>query len=356
MKHISIFLFLIFISVSVWADSANIQEDPAVTIIKTDTTLLSGKYLRADPQTAFLGYDNVAGFFESYSTEDIFYQWQNNIDSAGSFGNISASPSSGEITILSGGDGRYKIHRDTGIHGEPNTSYNLAIFVNNAAVSESHTSPGTPPESFPVFAHLSSFSGDATFDVNSSLSFLFYSDNDQIKIVESGSGNGVDEWCFEYDIHFNINHVPHFLKLGEGQYIGGANHYADALAFDNLSSRWTDLRVAAEDIKNVGAQADYKNSTLKFAFPNDGTQTRYILNGIVKTRVRHVDGVVCSSGHEYWLDEAKIEDLLGIIADSATVEVALVAGDVITIKERPSLPNKFFHRHRTRLSIVRIGN
>jgi hypothetical protein len=319
-------------------------------------TVSDGNHLYVGPQTAFLSYEDSVGFFEAYSTANIFYQWKDNIQEGGSFGNLSTSLSTGEITVLAGGEGTFKLGRDTGMHGQPEVNYSFAIFVNESAVSQSPTSPGTPPESFPVATALSATLGTATYNNNSSLSFLFYPDNDQIMIVESGSGNGVEEWCFEYDIDFSINHVPHFVKLGNNQYIGGANHFLEVLAFNNLSLEWDNLRDATEDIKNVGSQADYKNSTLAFSFPNDGNQTRYILNGIVKTKIRHVDNVVCSSGHEWWIDEAKLEDLLGARSDSGSATVFLDVGDVVTIRDKPAQAGKFFHRHRTRLDVTRIGN
>lgn len=337
-------------------DFGNVSTIFGETIFNGDLTISSGNYLYADPQTAFLAYEEATGFFEEYSTAGIFYKWQNNIDESGSFGNLSTSKATGEITVLAGGAGLYKIVRDTGIHGQPDINYSFAIFVNETAVSQSHTSPGTPPESFPVATALSATLGTATYDNNSSLSFLFYPDNDQIKIVESSSGNGVEEWCFEYDIDFNINHVPHFVKLGNNQYIGGANHFLEVLAFNNDSLEWDDLRDATEDIKNVGTQADFKNATLAFAFPNDGGQVRYILNLLVRVKIRHNDGVVCSNGHEFWIDEAKIEDLLGARSDSGLATVELEVGDVVTIREKPSQGNKFFHRHRTRLDLLRVGN
>lgn len=306
--------------------------------------------------SASLGYEDDAGFFEDYSTADIFYKWQNNIDASQSFGNLSSSIIDASITILSGGAGLYEISRNTGIHGEPEVGYIFAIFKNETAIAESHTSPGTPNSVDPFFTNLSSFAGDATYNVNSSISFLFHADKDQIAITEGGTGNGVDEWCFEYEVHFNIAHIPHVLFLGNTQYNGGSGHFADALAFDNLSSVWVDLRLATGDIVNAGIEQDYKNENISFAFPNDGNQARFVLNHIVKIRLRHNDSTVCSSGHEMRIDKLSVEDLLGARSDSDTIVIRLSDGDKITVREKPALGNKFFHRHKTRLNVTRIGD
>lgn len=305
---------------------------------------------------AYLSYEDETGFFEDYSTADIYYKWQNNISDAVSFGNMSASASDGSITILAGGDGIYQISRNTGIHGEPAVGYSFAIFSNETAISESHTSPGVPSESFPFFTNLSSYGGDATYGVNSTIPFLLYPDKDQIDIIEGGTGNGASQWCFEYDMHFKVKHVPHFLSLGNIQYNGGAGHFADAMAFDNWSSEWDDLRIATGDIIDAGNLEDYKNENIAFAFPDDGNEERYILDGIVKTRLRHNDSVVCSSGHTLWIDYASITDKVGARSDSSYIIRELVAGDKITVREMPNTANKFFHRHKTILNISRLGD
>ena len=309
-----------------------------------------------DSNAAYLSYEDATGFFEDYSTADIYYKWQNNINESASFGNMSASAIDGSITILPGGDGVYQISRNTGMHGQPEVGYSFAIFKNETALSESHTSPGVPSESDPFFTNLSSYAGDATYGNNSSLDFLFHADKDQIDIIEGGTGNGADQWCFEYDMHFEISHLPHFLSLGNSQYTGGAGHFADVLAFDNWSSEWVDMRIATGDIPNAGAQADYKNENISFAFPNDGNEARYVLDGLVRIRLRHNDSVVCSSGHTMWIDKASVTDLLGTRSDSTSIIRELVAGDKITVRERPDAANKFFHRHKTILNISRIGD
>lgn len=303
-----------------------------------------------------LSYENETGFFENYSTGGIFYKWQNNINDSGSFGNVSSSISDGSLTILTGGAGLYSITRDTGTHGEPDVGYIFAIFRNNSAISETHTSHGTPLEADPFFANLSSYGGDAVFDTNSSISFLLHADKDVIKIVEGGTGNGVNQWCFEYDVHFNINHIPHVLRMNNIQYNGGAGHFTDALAFDNFSSKWDNLRVATGDIVNAGAQADYKYENIGFEFPNDGQQVKYVLNKLVKVRLRHNDSVVCSSGHELWIDKLSLADRVGVRSDSATIEKRLNDGDKITLHEKPASGGKFFHRHKTRIVLTRIGD
>jgi hypothetical protein len=306
-------------------------------------------------EAAFLAYEDPTGFFEIYSTAGVFYKWQNNIDKSGAFGNLSASKSTGEITILAGVDDLYKISRDTGMHGEESISYDFAIFVNNSAVNESHTSAGKGEEGFPIFSHLSAY-GTATYGALSSISNLFYSEKDQIEIIEADTGNGSEQWCFEYETHFTISHIPHFLRINNIQYNGGMNHFADVLTFDNLSSEWDDMRLATDDIENAGSQADYKNENLTYAFPNGGDQTRYILNGLVRTKLRHNADVVCSNGHTLWIDEMKVFDLLGPRSDSASVIVQLSAGDVITIREKPESANRFFHRHRTTLNVEKLGD
>jgi hypothetical protein len=308
------------------------------------------------PHSASLGYEDVVGFFEDYSTADIFYKWQNNINTSESFGNVSSSITDSSITILAGGAGLYEISRNTGMHGQPETGYSFAIFKNETAIAESHTSPGSPNEVDPFFTNLSSFGGDAAYSINSSIDFLFHADKDQVTITEGNVGNGVDEWCFEYEAHFQVDHLPHVLLLGNTQYNGGAGHFADALGFDNLSSEWVDLRVATGDIVNAGIEQDYKNENIAFAFPNDGSQPRYVLNGLVKIRLRHNDSVVCSSGHEMRIDKLSVEDLLGARSDSDTVIIRLNDGDKITVREKPNLANKFFHRHKTRLNVTRIGD
>ena len=306
--------------------------------------------------SAYLSYEDNTGFFEDYSTADIFYKWQNNINDSRSFGNMSASVSDASITILEGGDGEYWITRDTGTHGEPDVSYVYAIFNNDSSTSETHTSHGTPLVADPFFANLSSFSGGAVYDTNSSVGFLLHADKDVIKIVESGSGNGVGEWCFEYEAHFMVNHIPHVLRMNNIQYNGGAGHFTDALAFDNLSSEWDDLRAATADITNAGAQEDYKYENLGFEFPNGGLQTRYVLNGLVRVKLRHNDSVVCSSGHELWIDKLSLADRVGVRSDSATIIRRLVNGDKITLQEKPDAGGRFFHRHKTRLIVTRIGD
>jgi hypothetical protein len=308
------------------------------------------------PHSGSLGYEDVVGFFEDYSTADIFYKWQNNIDTSESFGNVSSSITDSSITILTGGAGLYEISRNTGIHGQPETGYSFAIFKNETAIAESHTSPGTPNSVDPFFTNLSSFGGDAAYSINSSIDFLFHADKDQITITEGNTGNGVDEFCFEYETHFKIDHLPHVLLLGNTQYNGGAGHFADGLAFDNLSSEWVDLRVATGDIVNAGIEQDYKNENIAFAFPNDGNQGRFVLNQIVKIRLRHNDGVVCSNGHEFRIDKLSVEDLLGARSDSDSIIVRLDDGDKITVREKPNLANKFLHRHKTRLNVTRIGD
>ncbi|MHC4397575.1 MAG: hypothetical protein ACYS1A_18180, partial [Planctomycetota bacterium] len=206
--------------------------------------------------SASLGYEAADGFFENYSTADIFYKWQNNIDTSASFGNVSSSISDASISVLVGGAGLYEISRNTGIHGQPETGYSFAIFKNETAIAESHTSPGTPNSVDPFFSNLSSFAGDAVYSVNSSIDFLFHADKDQITITEGNTGNGVDEFCFEYETHFKIDHLPHVLLLGNSQYNGGSGHFADALVFDNLSSEWVNLREATGDIVNAGIEQD----------------------------------------------------------------------------------------------------
>lgn len=306
--------------------------------------------------SASLEYEDASGFFEDYSTSDIFYKWQNNISDSASFGNLSASISDGSITILTDGDGTYQISRNTGMHGQPEVGYSFAIFKNGTAISESHTSPGAPNEVDPFFTNLSSFGGDAVYGVNSSIDFLLHADKDQIDIVEGSTGNGANQWCFEYEMHFDLAHIPHVFKMGNSQYTGGAGHWADALAFDNLSSEWDDLRIATGDIVNAGSQADYKNENIAFAFANDGNQVRYISGGIVKIKLRHNDSVVCSSGHTMWIDKVSVEDLLGARSDSSYIVRDLVAGDKITVREKPDLANKFFHRHKTILNVTRSGD
>lgn len=309
-----------------------------------------------ESHTAYLSYEDAEGFFEDYSTADIYYKWQNNINDSESFGNMSASAIDGSITILPGGDGVYQISRNTGMHGQPEAGYSFAIFKNETAISESHTSPGIPNRSLPFFTNLSSYTGDAVYGNNSTIDFLFYPDKDQIDIVEAGTGNGVDQWCFEYEMHFKIKHLPDFLSLGNIQYTGGSGHFADGLAFDNWSSEWDNLRVATGDIANAGSQADYKNENIAFHFPNGGDKGRYVLDGVVKTKLRHNDSVVCSSGHTLWIDQASVTDLLGVRSDSTTIIRELAAGDKITIREMPDIANKLFHRHKTILNISRIGD
>ncbi|MCK5611926.1 hypothetical protein KAR91_59200 [Candidatus Pacearchaeota archaeon] len=306
--------------------------------------------------SAFLSYEDDTGFFEDYSTADIFYKWQNNINDSRSFGNMSVSIPDASITILSGGAGEYWITRDTGTHGEPDVSYIYAIFNNDSATSETHTSHGTPLVADPFFTNLSSFSGGAAYNTNSSIGFLLHADKDVIKIIESGSGNGVGEWCFEYEVHFMIDHIPHVLRMSNIQYNGGSGHFTDALAFDNLSSRWDDLRTATADITNAGAQEDYKYENLGFEFANGGLQTRYILNGLVKIKLRHNDSVVCSNGHELWIDKLSLADKVGVRSDSATIIRRLADGDKITLQEKPEDGGRFFHRHKTRLIVTRIGD
>ena len=308
------------------------------------------------PHSAYLSYEDATGFFEDYSTANIFYKWQNNINDSRSFGNMSVSVSDASITILPGGAGEYWITRDTGTHGEPDVGYIYALFNNDSAISETFTSHGTPLVADPFFANLSSFSGGATYDTNSSIGFLLHADKDVIKIVESGSGNGADEWCFEYEVHFKVNHIPHVLNMNNIQYNGGAGHFTDALTFDNLSSEWVDLRAATADITNAGAQEDYKYENLGFEFPNGGLQARYALNGLVKVKFRHNDSVVCSSGHELWIDKLSLSDRVGVRSDSATITRRLEDGDKITLREKPNDGNRFFHRHKTRLVITRIGD
>ena len=303
-----------------------------------------------------LSYEDQGGFFEDYSTGGIFYKWQNNINDSGSFGNVSSSITDGSITILTGGAGLYSITRDTGTHGEPDVGYIFAIFNNDSAISETHTSHGTPLEADPFFANLSSFGGDAVYDTNSSIGFLLHADKDVVKIVEGGTGNGAGQWCFEYEVHFNINHIPHVLRMNNIQYNGGSGHFADVLAFDNLSSNWDDLRAATGDIFNAGAQADYKYENLGFEFPNDGQQVRYVSNKLVKIKLRHNDSVVCSSGHELWVDKLSLADRVGVRSDSATIERRLNDGDKITLREKPAFGGKFFHRHKTRIIVTRIGD
>ena len=305
---------------------------------------------------AYLSYEEVEGFFETYSTADVYYKWQNNITDSASFGNMSASTSDGSITILPGGDGLYQISRNTGIHGQPEVGYSFAIFNNESALSESHTSPGVPSESFPFFTNLSSYGGDAIYGVNSTIPFLLHPDKDQIDIIEGGTGNGANQWCFEYEMHFEVSHIPHFLSLGNSQYTGGAGHFADLLAFDNWSSEWDDMRIATGDIINAGAQADYKNENIAFSFPNDGNEVKYLLDGVVKIKLRHNGSVVCSSGHTMWLDYASVTDKLGARSDSVYIIRELVAGDKITVREKPDAADKFFHRHKTILNISRIGD
>ena len=335
------------------AKTLNGLPDTSFTLLSTFSAYTS---TAEKTHSASLEYEDSVGFFENYSTADIFYKWQNNIADSASFGNVSASIGDGSITILTGGDGNYQISRNTGMHGEPEVGYSFAIFKNGTAISESHTSPGAPDEVDPFFTNLSSFGQNATYGVNSSIDFLFHADKDQIDIIEGSTGNGVNEWCFEYDMHFKVDHIPHILKLGNSQYTGGAGHFADVLAFDNLSSEWDDLRLASGDIVNAGTQADYKNENIAFSFPNDGNEVRYILNNIVKVRVRHKDSVVCSSGHTMWIDKASVKDLLGARSDSSYIIRNLVAGDKITVREKPNAANKFFHRHKTILNVTRTGD
>ena len=335
------------------AKTLNGLPDTSFTLLSTFSAYTS---TASKTHSGSLEYEDSDGFFENYSTADIFYKWENNISASTSFGNVSASMGDGSITILTGGDGNYQISRNTGMHGQQEVGYSFAIFKNESAISESHTSPGAPSSVDPFFTNLSSFGQDATYGMNSSVGFLFHADKDQIDIIEGNIGNGVDQWCFEYDMHFEVAHIPHLLMLGNSQYTGGSGHFADALAFDNLSSEWDDLRIATGDIVNAGAQADYKNENIAFSFPNDGNEVRYILNNIVKVRLRHNDSVVCSSGHTMWIDKASVEDLLGARSDSSYIIRNLVAGDKITVREKPSVANKFFHRHKTILNVTRIGD
>jgi hypothetical protein len=308
------------------------------------------------PHAGSLGYEDVIGFFEDYSTADIFYKWQDNIATSESFGNVSSSITDASISILTGGAGLYEISRNTGMHGQPETGYSFAIFKNETAIAESHTSPGAPNEVDPFFINLSSYGGDAVYGTNSTIDFLFHADKDQLHIVEGNTGNGANQWCFELEAHFNVDHIPHVLFLGNTRYDGGAGHFADALAFDNLSSKWNDLRLATGDIVHSGGAADYKNENIAFAFPNGGNETRYVSSNIVKVLIRHNDSVVCSSGHEIFIDKASVEDLLGARSDSDTIIIRLNDGDKITVREKPNLANKFFHRHKTRLNVTRIGD
>lgn len=321
-------------------------------IVDGDLTVTGASTVKA--HSGYLAYKNITGVFEAYTTADIFYKVQT-FNNASSFGNVSSSLSDYSLNIRTGGAGLYEISRDTSFHGEQGISYSLAIFKNGTAIDESHTSASIGIEATPFFANLSSFD-DATFDTNSSLSFLRHNDKDQIKIVESGSGNGANEWCFEYETHFAIHHIPHLFKLGNTQYNGGSGHFADALAFDNWSSEWDNLRVATSDIVNAGAQADYKNENIEFEFPNGGNEARYILNGIVKTKIRHNDSTVCSDGHEIWVDKLSVVDKLGPRSDSSSIQAVLAEGDKITVQEKPHTDNKFFHRHKTQLNITRIGD
>lgn len=321
-------------------------------IVDGDLTVLGEATVKS--HAGYLGYESVTGVFEDYSAADVFYKVQS-FDNASSFGNVSSSLSDYSLNITIGGAGLYEISRDTGFHGEQTIGYSLAIFKNGTAINESHTSAGSGIEVTPFFANLSSF-GNAAYDTNSSLSFLNHNDKDQIKIVESSTGNGADEWCFEYETHFMINHVPHLFKLGNTQYNGGSGHYADVLAFDNLSSEWDELRLATGDIVNAGAQADYKNENIAFEFPNDGTEIRYIDDGLVKTRIRHNDSTVCSSGHEIWIDKLSVSDKVGPRSDSSSMQIVLADGDKITLHEKPDAANKHYHRHKTQLNIKRIGD
>ena len=119
-------------------------------IVDGDLTVTGESTVKS--HAAYLAYENITGFFENYSTANIYYKWQNNINDSASFGNMSASIIEGSITIL--GDGVYQISRNTGIHGQPEVGYSFAIFKNETAISESHTSPGVPSESLPFFTNL----------------------------------------------------------------------------------------------------------------------------------------------------------------------------------------------------------
>ena len=329
---LSIALFFLLIVLSLFISKAN----------ATYITNTPGAYMHEDN-------NGGNGTFQTLTT--IFTQWSGITSSSSTIG-LTVDEDAGTITIGTGLGGRYTGVVHSSFKAPSGKTITIALFKNNSSVDDIKRSMAKGPELLPVYRNITSDDGSAVFDTQSSISYLYASDGDDLIGIEAGTGS---TRCIEMRVGFNDVIDPAYIVIGTSAYqSNNSNHWANVLFKNYSTGVHEDANTLTKDFEDVGATIEpYERVSWKYA--SIGPASQYVDNGAFEVAIRHND-VACSDTHKLHVDEVKLIESFSSAVIAFPIEFNVEAGDVLTLRYKADEDNVRLNISDLGLNIFKIGN
>jgi hypothetical protein len=300
---------------------------------------------------AYMHEDNNGGDGTFQTLTTVFIQWSGVTSSSATIG-ITIDEGAGTMTFGTGLEGRYVGVLHASFKAPSGSTITMAVFKNNSAIDDIKRSMAKGPELLPTYRNITSDSGSAVFDTQSSIRYLYASDGDDLIAIESGTGS---TGCMEIRIGFSDVIDPAYIVIGTSAYqSNNTNHWANVLFKNYSTGLHVDANILAKDFEDVGAAVEpYERVSWKFA--SIGPASQYVDNGAFEVAIRHND-VACSDSHKLHIDEVKLIESFSSAVIAFPIEFNVEAGDVLTLRYKANKDNVRLNISDLGLNIFKIGN
>jgi len=305
---------------------------------------------KIDTPGAYLHEDNNGSAGTLHNLTTTFTQWSGVTSSDSTIG-IIVDENAGTISFAPGLEGRYIGVLHSSFKAPAGKTITTAVFKNNSAIDDIKRSMAKGPERLPTFRSISSDDGSAAFDTQSSITYLYASDGDDLIGIEAGTGS---TGCLFLKVQYSDIDRPHDVYVGTSAYqSNNSNHWMNVKMWNYSTSAYVELNVLAKDFEDVGAAIEpYERVSWNFSVPDNPTQ--YVENGISEVMFYHND-VSCADTHKFHLDETHIVDAFSSAVIAFPIEFDIETGDVLSLRYKANEDDVTLNIFDLGLNIFKIG-
>lgn len=350
-------LLLMFLAIPAYAvDTAVIgsmwKQDGSIVFPADDITAadFTSSALLFDTPGAYMHEDNNGGDGTFQTLTTTFTQWSGVTSSSATTG-ITVDEGDGTITFATGLGGRYVGVLHASFKAPSGRTITIAIFKNNSSIDDIKRSMAKGPELLPVYRNITSDDGSAVFDTQSSITYLYASDGDDLIGIEAGTGS---TRCMDIRVGFSGVIEPAYLMVGTSAYQSNNSNHWENVLFKNYSTGvHVDVNELTKDFEDVGAAVE-PYERVSWAFAPIGPSSQYVDGGAFEVLFQHND-VSCSNTHKMHLDEVKLVESYSSAVVAFPIEFDVEAGDVLTIRYKADEDNIKLNISDLGLNIFKIG-